>query len=516
MAQKLRNLTLGAPGFYGLNTELSPVELPTQFAVEADNAVIDRYGRLGARKGFLAQTDSVTALSGNPIVDIFEWSSSGSSILFAVGNNKIFRIDTTTNPNDTLTEMGLPLGYSITGNDWAFADWNGEAYFFQSGHAPLLCNATLNGTDDLDTLDNQSSETTPAAPQGGIVLATSGRLWATGSDPEIVYWSDTLIGDGWTEGASGSIDLASVWPNGYDEVQALAFHNGRLIIFGKNCILIYTGADNPNASGFVLEDTIIGAGCKGRDTVQNTGEDIVFLSPSGLRLLSRTIQESSLPMGDISRNIRTDLIRLVSGEESQIKSVYSPEEKFYLLVFPTTGFVYCFDFRGPLQDGSHRVTSWPGSPFTCFRRSDGGVLYCGGLPGIGTYSGYQDDGASYRFSYSSPALDFDIPGYTKILKRIRPVMIGASSASVTIRWAYGYGSSATSQVVSLGGGGVGAEWGVGEYNIAEYSNPTVVNESPVNATGSGEEVRVGISLDVDGFEFSLQEVNVQTLIGRLL
>lgn len=515
MAQKLRNIMLGAPGFYGLNTELSPVELPPQFATTADNCVIDEYGRLGARKGFLTASSSNTALGGNKVKRIFEWNSSGTSVLFAVGNNKIFRLDTTTNAYDTFTEMDLPVGYTITGDDWDFADWNGEGYFFQAGHEPLLVNTTLNATDDLDTLDNQSTETSPAAPEGNIILATMSRLWASGvsTAPEMVYWSDTLIGDGWTEGAKGSLDMATVWPNGYDEVQALGYQNNRLVIFGKNSIVIYSGADDPTT--MVVEDTIEGTGCVARDSVVNTGDDILYLSSTGVRSLGRTIQESSLPLGDISQNIRTELIGAVTGESTGINAVYSPEESFYLLTLEGAAITYVFDFRGALENGARRVTEWPTTPFNCFMRSDAGTLFVGGSAGVGTYSGYQDDGSSYRYQYYGPTLTFDVPANLKFLKKVRPVLIGANNQEATISWGYGYDGTWYTDTVTIVGG-TPAEYGVGEYNIAEYSTSINVSDQGANTDGSGEEVRLGVGADIDGEKFSLQRVGVYALIGRLV
>jgi hypothetical protein len=53
MSQQLRNLTVAAPAFFGLNTEESPVGMSPNFASVADNCVIDNRGRIGARKGYI-------------------------------------------------------------------------------------------------------------------------------------------------------------------------------------------------------------------------------------------------------------------------------------------------------------------------------------------------------------------------------------------------------------------------------------------------------------------------------
>ena len=114
-------------------------------------------------------------------------------------------------------------------------------------------------------------------PQGNEVLAAFGRLWVAdfATDKSTIYWSDLLNGHAWSGGSSGSIDISEVWPNGYDEIVALAAHNGFLIIFGKDSIVIYQGADNPATMS--LADTISNIGCVSRDAVVSTGKDLIFL-----------------------------------------------------------------------------------------------------------------------------------------------------------------------------------------------------------------------------------------------
>ena len=51
MAQPLQSINLVAPAFQGINTEDSPIAQDTSFAEIADNAIIDRQGRLASRQG---------------------------------------------------------------------------------------------------------------------------------------------------------------------------------------------------------------------------------------------------------------------------------------------------------------------------------------------------------------------------------------------------------------------------------------------------------------------------------
>ena len=62
MAQQLQNLTIGAPGFKGVNTQDSPVNDDFAFASVAENCIIDKFGRIGARKGIKTLKASLTPL----------------------------------------------------------------------------------------------------------------------------------------------------------------------------------------------------------------------------------------------------------------------------------------------------------------------------------------------------------------------------------------------------------------------------------------------------------------------
>ena len=52
MAKPIISAAISAPAFYGLNTQESGVTLQEGFALLADNSVIDKQGRLSARKGW--------------------------------------------------------------------------------------------------------------------------------------------------------------------------------------------------------------------------------------------------------------------------------------------------------------------------------------------------------------------------------------------------------------------------------------------------------------------------------
>ena len=396
MAQPLQSINLVAPAFMGINTEDSPIAQDTAFAEVADNAIIDRRGRLASRKGNTLLSTNKTVLGTDYLHKIHEfYDSANNEVIFSTGNNKIMTGTT------TLVDA-TPGSYTITANDWKIVNFNDKAYFFQRGYDPLV----YDNANGLRTFTVANSGATNATFKANEVLAAYGRLFVVGNatNDSVIYWSDLLNGNAFTGGSSGSIDVTKAWPNGFDKVVALAAHNNFLIVFGENNIIVYSGADSP--ASMAIHDTIAGVGCVDRNSIQDIGTDILFLTPTGLRGLGRTIQEKSLPITDLSRNIKQELIANTIATATPVSTVYSPENYFYLLCFSDLSLVYCFDIRATLENGAYRVTRWPSVDFKSFQKDRNGKIYIGFIGGLGQYDSYKDNGQPYRcLLYTSDAAD---------------------------------------------------------------------------------------------------------------
>jgi len=72
MSAPLTSQSISAPGFYGLNTQDSPLDLASGFALVASNCVIDQYGRIGSRKGYTLVNSSSGTLGTNDVTVIHE------------------------------------------------------------------------------------------------------------------------------------------------------------------------------------------------------------------------------------------------------------------------------------------------------------------------------------------------------------------------------------------------------------------------------------------------------------
>lgn len=507
MTKPLQSASIAAPGFFGLNTQESSVTLAAGFALEAENCVIDKYGRLGARKGWSYVTSGSTdvdLLGAHRFVDI-----DGTETIISWSATAFYKGTT------TLTSITVTTDNTLDTGNWQAATLNDKAYFFQTGKKAMVYDPTTGNITDVEDETNYDG----TCPQGNTVLSAYGRLWVanTSNNKTTLYWSDLLDGAKWGSGSAGSVDLAAILVQGTDDIVALGAQNGQLIVFLRRNIVIFDD-DSQDASfdpaTLRLVEVISRIGCVARDSVQNTGTDIVFLSEDGLRNLGRVIQEKSLPMRDLSKNIRDDLVQVTAEEpKDDIKSVYSEDEAFYLLLFPSLKRVYCFDMRQVLQDGSARVTAWDSQTQTNMLSLPNDVYFTQ-TDGLAKYSTYQDDTSNYRMKYYTNYLDFDNSSQIKVLKRIAATVIGGSGQNFVIKSGTDYSDSYQSTSSSLQSGTV-AEYGEDEYNVAEYNTGTLVEVVRIPAGGSGNVLQVGFEATVDGAELSIQKLDIFVKQGRV-
>lgn len=548
MSKQLTVSSVSAPGFLGLNTQDPSLEISNGFAGIALNCVIDKFGRVGARQGYAKVNTTSGTLGANAITVIHELiETNGTLTVLFFGNGKLFKLGLATagaTAEYNIAEYGanavpiaeytqgvaglgtvLELTYGGPGTapvfnagNWQAASLNGIAYFFQIGNDPIIYDPAVS----TSTYRRVSEKTgyVGTVPAANVAISAYGRIWAanTSTNNATVSFSDLLAGHVWSTGTSGTLDVSRVWSNGADEITGLAAHNGFLFIFGKRQILIYANATTP--ATMTLADTVSSVGCIARDSIQNTGKDVVFLSNSGLRSVLRTVQEKSAPLGDLSKNIRNDFQAVIASESlSEVSSVYSEKDGFYLLSCPSSDKVFCFDTKTVLEDGSYRVTVWDSIAPQSFCARRNGDLFIGQTGFVTQYTGYQDDGQSYRMEYYTNNADLGQDGQTSIIKKIKLTVVGGSNQPVSVFWGYDFTSSYQSQTVSIPNQSV-AEYGVAEYGangvpLAEYAAGISLQELTAYGNGAGKIVQTGFEVDINGFPISFQKIEIQTKTGKL-
>jgi hypothetical protein len=515
MATTLASVGNQAPGFYGLNLQQSSVVLDPQWASEATNAVITSDGRVGARKGYTivntAVGDDITAGTVEFLHEVVD--SGGAYDMLAAADNKVFKADS---PYTDFTSL---YSTSITANHWQATNFNGKTYLFQDAQTPLVYNGTAISLLTAEGSFADSSDTVIASKKPNCVHSAFGRLWVGGSSTpgngSKVWWSDSLSGQIWNAGSAGSIDLQTVLTGGTDYVTAISSFQNWLVIFLKNSILIYDGAEVTPASQLSLREHIKGIGCIARDSVQNIGTDILFLSDTGVRSLMRVVTEDNSPIRDVSKNVRDYLATFSFGETpAKIKSLYNPKEGFYLLSFPTFDKVFCFDLRGTLEDGSARATVWDSITPTALVSMTNHDIYLGKSNNVCSYSGYTDNTVSYGFAYATPWLDYGQEFNIKMLKNFYLLTEAASESDVTIGWAVDFVESYAT-AGKLTSTATIAEYNISEYGIAEYGYGYAISTLQGTMSKAGKVVKLKVSVPISG-QFNIKKYEIYSKVGRVV
>ena len=176
MSKQLEIASISAPGFYGLNTQDSPLDLNAGFALVATNCIIDQFGRIGSRKGFSRLNSSTGNLGANDVTVMNELvQADGTLTVLFAGNNKLFKLDGS-NAIVELTYGGGGTAPTITASNWQTASLNNITYFFQSGFNPLIYDPAVSTT----TFRRVSEKTgyVGTVPDANIAISAFGRLWA--------------------------------------------------------------------------------------------------------------------------------------------------------------------------------------------------------------------------------------------------------------------------------------------------------------------------------------------------
>lgn len=563
MAKPLQSLLVRAPAFEGLNTEDSPLGQNLNFAQSADNAVIDRLGRLGSRLAFAKDTVTIDVTYGDAGNDVVRTEKevtqigggdiNGKYIILCIVKVTQFGADNVVlqedyfacrRDGDTLTELSLPPG--IPGQAQVgrakIIYFNDKLYIFSRGNPALIYD------DSADALTFMSAEPNWLPPQddtgnlaneldGDIVLSAYGRLWVAGvgDDYNKIYYSDLLIANQWYDGKTtqtdsqntgGLIDVSEFWPNGGDRIVALAAHNNFLIVFGRESILVYANAasgDPAAADGIFLQDSLMNLGSVGRDAVVNTGNDVLFVDDSGIRSFGRTIQEKSVPIGDISRNVRGDIRRVIGeSDQERVTLSYWPAESVIVCLFPDTAQAFVASANAPSSTGGLKMTKWNRCFFNKMHYFENqgvtGIYLAGNTDqnGLLEYTGYTEwNERPFTFKYSSMPLDFGHPAHDKFLRSIDYTIFSLfEETNATARW--GYDGNLTRKKA------IGIDALIpAYYNEATFGDTTfgasgsTIRRYRVNTRGSGSMARIGLDIQILGNEVSVQEINVQTLLGRI-
>ena len=540
MAKQISYQPLTDIGLNGLNTQDNPASLDTSFLTKAENVVIRESGRIAFRKGLKQKV----APSGTAIASLVEHNDNNTNKVFASYGTSIYTVDFT-DTDAAFPTSGADVKHTVansTGN-WQFIEFNRRLTCIHEGIVPQRYDGSQGSGSKWAAFDNahrpagvSSGEFKPSCGMGFY-----GRMWVGGvaSGKDVLYYSTLLDADDFrttaVNGASngGYIDLKTVW--GVDDIIAIAPFMGKLVVFGTNNIAIYDSPATVGAGSMALNEVIKGVGCVSRDSVQAIGDDLVFLSSTGLRSLGRTTEKDKLPMQDLSLNIKDTLIRNV-GQSTNVKAVYVENEGIYILSFVDSNITYVFDFKHFTPNQAPRITTWTfdndREPASLAYTELYGLLVGQKDGGLAGYEGYFDSDlasngttvtdAAYTSSIATTWINLGQSVAASLLKRLFMVLEGGSGATLGLKWYKDYSptsSSTTSITLNPVTTGTTALWGASTslygksgvtykpvYGLREYKTPL---------TGSAKNLKIEINITSNGFDASLQDLTLLHKQGKI-
>lgn len=197
----------------------------------------------------------------------------------------------------------------------------------------------FNGTDNVHSIDSglnvtDEGDTNTDVPKGTFgEWAANNRLFVSGSqtqaDRDLVWFSDSLA----PQTFNRSTNVFSVAKGRGGKVTWLKmFKEFELIIYKDSNIYVLNMDGSTPLTDWDLKPLSIAIGCPAGRTVQDIGNDHIFLANDGVRLLSRTTFDK-LRVGVISSPIQ-DIIDDINQDAVQ-NSVGFFENGLYILGVPT-------------------------------------------------------------------------------------------------------------------------------------------------------------------------------------
>lgn len=514
----LKVINIANPGILGFNTEDTGVSLPIEYAKVANNAVISSEGRLSARKAFTARAPA-TAFTGL-VRSMFETiNSDGVSDLFWAAGNKIYTgYPTRTDVTGTLV---------LTADNWQFVqgeDGGDVIFAVQADHSPIGWLRSGSTWTQTAITYGAAAPFLTSTDKPNCALAAFGRVFVadTATNKTTVWFSEEYNALNYSSGGAGSLDVGEALIDG-DRIVALASIGNKLLILCTRQVLIYrvdlsiSPTDFTTSPWLFLDEVVRGVGCIARDSVVNTGTDILWLASQGVVSFGRLDRNNGqLPIGNVSSQVHTAIQKEVANatDSASVKAIWWATEKTYLLMFRNKSAIYNFCFKTNPEVAV--CTKWDTikSIASMVFKADR-TLWFGGQDTLFEYADYGSASDAYTFSYYSGYLDFQAPEAFKFLKLVSFLVKANAGQNVTVKWAFDYVDTfAFESKTTTGAGGLVSEWGEAKFGESEFATGAVLSDVRITASRSGQSLQIGVESSIQGGEFTIYRAELQATIGR--
>ncbi len=522
-AKQIKAIPLDTIGINGLDTQTNPTALGPTWFTKADNILFTEGGKVAFRKGLKQGTLD----AGAKIGALHEHYDGTNNVIFAASGSDIYEVDLSDKDDAFINDYDTSSTDNVS--DWQFENFNGELVAAQDGEEILHYESST-----WEKIKDASGYTAPAGVttfDPSCTLGFYGRLWAGGitEERDVVFYSKLLTTHKWGSGDGGYIDLKSVW--GSDSIVAIHAFAGKLVIFGEENIVIY---NSPSIIGdLVLEEVIRGIGCVSRDSIQSIGDDLYFLSDTGVRSLARTAELDKLPLLEKSNAVKDELISHISNT-TNVKSVYLMSEGIYILSFVDINATYIFDMKYVTDKQSPRITKWDfrdeRNPASLAFTQTYGLLVGQQSGRVATYEGYYDvdySGSSvytytsYTGSFSTVWIDLGQGVLSSILKRLVMVISGGQGTDIGLRMYKDFDiNPKLSSTFKLNPplSGSPAYWGKAAslYGASKFQPIHGLRETSIPLSSTAKYVRFEMDSVIKGYKASLQSLSLLYKQGKIL
>ncbi|NOR56979.1 MAG: hypothetical protein GQ474_00470 [Sulfurimonas sp.] len=366
-----------SPPVKGVNSTTPLREMSPEFAVTLDNVWFDQgqyITRRPCQKVVNTETAADAAAGNATATDstkhILEHiSPAGAAKLFTVVEttatpaHEVYAWDVAGSPDFTYQSVGFtnrPRSAQL-----------GDVTILADGATAPQSYTTAGGWAALTSLPAGVTEL------GNILHTHKARMYnsAVAAQTGYVYYSDTITDTIYTGTAGGAVDWLVASGGGFinagaaiagnDTVTGLASYKGFLVVFMKNHIIFYSGADP--ASDFAVAKVINGIGCVSQDSIQGTGNDLVFLSQYGFKSLEQILVQGDAAAKSSSVPINNKVVStLAATTTADIRSEFIETLGVYVCNMRNITFVYHVFFDS--------WTYWYDIQPQLFKRLDGTAL----------------------------------------------------------------------------------------------------------------------------------------------
>lgn len=417
---------------------ISPLLLPTEYALDLNNISFDGRGEILKRNGYtVIQSTSALGPSTHTVVGMgYHNASSGSSFAGVVVGSDVYKVTNsfgsyskiTATTTITLDQVNLAQATSL--NDaLVFCNEDDQPFYFTANSsATAITTATFQGAKTCTSYSNY--------------LIVANTTETSLRYPSRVRWSDVN-----TLNSYPALNFIDVEPDDGDFIVSLIQYEDSVYVFKRHSIyrMIVTGSDGPDA--FIIRPVVRNNGTWAKNSVKVIpGVGLVFLSQSTIYTLngsyaSQYSENGLTPIGDPIQNTINTINR--SQWTHAVGEVYPKRYEYWLSV--STGGTH----NDTILVYNYILKAWSvysdinASAMTIADDSGGNNVLLTGDNHATTYE--QDQVGSDNpigvdttvpFSYTTPDYTMELPEITKGFKYLYIFSQVDSTTTITITASY--------------------------------------------------------------------------------